>query len=155
MYFFSYQQVVAVICLGLSIVIINTIVSNAYFDGLLSNQYTVTSDLEDDLDDLQSLITLTRSLAGYMIFVAALSSLVEIPIILGRFTTRAGIGMLRIFHVVVRYLKVLLFVYTAYKDDYFLGCDCCSVFGNFLSVWNGACSFLFFSVGEATKVVRF
>ena len=98
-----YQQVVAVICLGLSIVIINKIVSSAYFDGLLSDQYVVTPDLEDDLEDLQSLITLTRSLAGYMIFVAVLGSLVEIPTILGRFTVRAGIGMLRILHVVVSF----------------------------------------------------
>ena len=109
-----YQQVVAVICLGLSIVIINEIDSSAYFDGLLSNQYTVTPGLQDDLDDLQSLITLTRSLAGYMIFVAVLGSLVEIPTILGRFTVRAGIGMLRIFHVVVRYLKSAVILYKTY-----------------------------------------
>ena len=93
----------AVLCLGLSIVIINKIDSNAYFDGLLNDQYVVTPDLQDDLDDLQSLIPLTRSLAGYMIFVAVLGPLVEIPTILGRFTVRAGIGMLRILHVVVSY----------------------------------------------------
>jgi hypothetical protein len=97
--------IVAVICFGLSIVIINKINSSTYLDGILNDQYTVTLSLLDDLSDLQSLIRLTRSLAGYTIFVAVFAFLVVIPTILTRFTCHGGTGMLRIFHIVVRYLK--------------------------------------------------
>ena len=104
-FFLIYQQVVAVICFGLSIVIINKINSSTYLDGILNDQYTVTLSLLDDLSDLQSLIRLTRSLAGYTIFVVVFAFLVVIPTILTRFTCHGGTGMLRIFHIVVRYLK--------------------------------------------------
>ena len=89
----------AAACLALSSVILNTIESNTYLNVLL-NLNLVGNDI---LDDMQSLITLTRSLAGYMIFVAVVAFLVEVPTILGRFTLHAGNGMLRILHVVVRY----------------------------------------------------
>ena len=53
------------------------------------------------LTDLQDLIARTRSVSAFMIFVAVLVFLVEIPIIVGRFTLRPGIGLLRILHVLV------------------------------------------------------
>ena len=102
------MQVVAGICLSLSSVTLNTIDSNTYFDQILSiNRFSLDPQSGEILVELQDLITLTRSLTRYMLFVAIFAFLVEIPTILGRFTIRAGIGMLRIFHVVVR-LKVLL-----------------------------------------------
>jgi hypothetical protein len=104
--------VLAVICLGLSIVILNTIDSNTYLDAILSlNKYRFDPATGDVLVDMQSLIKLTRSLAGYMIFVAIVASLVEIPTILGRFTLRAGIGMLRSLHVVDAIAAVILAIF--------------------------------------------
>ena len=101
-FMFSNIQVAAAVCLGLSSYIINTIDSNTYLNVLLSlSQYSFPAG-GDILVDMQNLINLSRSLAGYMIFVAIVAFLVEVPTILGRFTLRAGNGMLRILHVVVR-----------------------------------------------------
>ena len=94
------MQVAAAACLALSIVILTTIESNTYLNLILSLNSVTDGDI---IDDMQSLITLTHSLAGYMIFVAVVAFLVEVPTILGRFTLHAGNGMLRILHVVVRY----------------------------------------------------
>ena len=102
----------AVICLGLSSVILNTIESNTYFDIVLSIDRFSGGDI---IVELQDLIILTRALVGYMIFVAIFVFLVEIPTILARFTVRAGIGMLRIFHVLVR-----IVVHALLSDLYYL-----------------------------------
>ena len=59
-----YQQVVAVACLGLSCVILNTIETNTYFDTVLSISRFSVSSSGDILVELQDLINLTRSVAG-------------------------------------------------------------------------------------------
>ena len=81
------QQVVGVICLGLSIVILTTIDSNTYLDGIFNlHDFNFDSASRDVLVDMHNLINRTRTLAGYMLFVGIVASLVEIPTILGRFT---------------------------------------------------------------------
>ena len=115
-----YQQVVAVACLGLSSVILNTIETNTYFDAVLSTSRFSGGDI---LVELQDLINLTRSVAGYMIFVAIFVSLVEIPTILGRFLVRAGIGMLRIFHVVVRnFVHIYTMLFKSFLSFHIIHC---------------------------------
>ena len=97
-----YQQIVAVACIGLSIVILSTIATNSYFDMVLTQSISRFSVLSDrDIVELQDLINHTRSVAEYIIFVAIFASLVEIFTVWGRFSVRPGIGF-TIFHVLVR-----------------------------------------------------
>ena len=86
----------------MSSVILNTIETNTYLDTVLSFSRLSAPSGGDIIFELQDLINLTRSVAGYMIFVAIFVSLVVISTLLGRFLVRGGIGTLRIFHVLVR-----------------------------------------------------
>ena len=82
--------------IGVSAAIINIIDSNSYFDLLLAIE-----DSTDEIASIQSLIRASRSVSAFMIFLAVMSILIEIPTIIGRFTLRGGKTILRIFHVLV------------------------------------------------------
>ena len=92
-----FMQVVALLCFGLSIEIIYLINNNDYLDLLLSLDPSVA----DIVAEIQDLITDSLQVAKYMIFTATVTLLVEISVIIGRFTLRAGVRLLQIFHVVV------------------------------------------------------
>ena len=82
--------------IGVSAAIINLIDSNIYFDAILAVENPV-----NDIASAQNLIRGSKSVAGFMIFLALISLIIEIPTIVGRFTLRGGREMLRILHIIV------------------------------------------------------
>ena len=68
----------------------------------------------DLISELQSLIEGSRGVSGLMIFTAIAILIVDIPVIVGRFTLLLGIGWLRILHVVVSCTEIdYIFYYFA------------------------------------------
>ena len=84
--------------ISISAAIIETIDSNLYLEAALDVDST-----SDSFTEFQSLILSSRSVSGFMIFLAVLTLLIEIPTIAGRFTLRGGAGILIVLHIVVRY----------------------------------------------------
>ena len=98
-----FMQVVVLLCFGLSIEIIYLIDNNDYLDLLLSLDPSVA----DIVTEIQDLITDTLQVAGYMIFTGIVVLLVEISVIIGRFTLRVGVRLLQILRAVVRMVATL------------------------------------------------
>ena len=88
---------------ALSSAVIHTINNNDALAALgsLDSSLFDTATGTNVFSELQSLIEGSRGVSGLMIFTAIAILIVEVPVIVGRFTLLLGIGWLRILHVVV------------------------------------------------------
>ena len=91
---------------ALSSAVIHTINNNDYLVAVDSVDSSFSSLIDsatgtDLLSELKSLIDGSRGVSGLMIFTAIAILIVEVPVIVGRFTLLLGIGWLRILHIVV------------------------------------------------------
>lgn len=86
----------ALIFFALSSFIINKIDTNPYFDKILADEST-----SETVTSVQILIRSSRSVAGFMIFMAIVTIIIESSTIFGRFCLRSGVKLLSILHIVV------------------------------------------------------